>query len=211
VAAEQPIATWLKAVDDKPGTFRSNGVGRDRDVEFVPFYRLHRRTYAAYWDLYTPAEWEKRTSEIAAEREHQRQLEAATVAFVQPGEPQIERDFNQQGEETSRVDVEGRPGRRGAKWFSYDVPVDASQPMTLVVTYHSDNRRPRTFNIFVDSTRVGEQTVPQSAVARFFDVEYRIPADVVRGKDKVTVKFEATNGNDIAAVFGVRMIRPITK
>jgi DUF1680 family protein len=211
VAAEQPIATWLKAVDDKPGTFRSNGVGRDRDVEFVPFYRLHRRTYAAYWDLYTPAEWEKRTSEIAAEREHQRQLEAATVAFVQPGEPQIERDFNQQGEETSRVDVEGRPGRRGAKWFSYDVPVDASQPMTLVVTYHSDNRRPRTFNIFVDSTRVGEQTVPQSAVARFFDVEYRIPADVVRGKDKVTVKFEATNGNEIAAVFGVRTIRPITK
>ena len=83
--------------------------------------------------------------------------------------------------------------------------------MTLVVTYHSDNRRLRSFDVFVDGTRVGEQTVPQSAVARFFDVQYPIPADVVRGKERVTVRFEATNGNEIAAVFGVRTIRPIAK
>jgi hypothetical protein len=30
---------------------------------------------------------------------------------------------------------------------------------------------------------------------------------VVRGKQKVTVRFQATNGNDIAAVFGLRTIR----
>jgi hypothetical protein len=29
----------------------------------------------------------------------------------------------------------------------------------------------------------------------------------VKGKSKVTIRFQATNGNEIAAVFGVRMIR----
>ena len=211
VAAERPIAQWLKPVASSSGTFRTDGVGRSRDLDFVPFYRLHRRVYSVYMDLFTPAEWDRKSGEIAAERERQRQLEAATVAYVQPGEMQPERDFNQQGEDTSIVRVEGRPGRRGAKWFSFDVPVDASQPMTLVVTYHSDNRRPRTFNILVDGTRVGEQTVPQSAVSRFFDVEYPVPAAAVAGKEKVTVRFEATNGNEIAAVFGLRMVRPQAK
>jgi len=211
VAAERPITDWLKPVASTPGTFRTDGVGRSRDVEFVPFYRLHRHIYSVYMDLFTPAEWDRRSTEIAAEREKQRQLEAATVAYVQSGEMQPERDFNQQGEESSVVRVEGRPGRRGAKWFSFDVPVDASQSMTLVVTYHSDNRRPRTFNVLVDGVRVGEQTVPQSAVAKFFDVEYAVPAATVAGKEKVTVRFEATNGNEIAAVFGLRMVRPPAK
>jgi hypothetical protein len=41
----------------------------------------------------------------------------------------------------------------------------------------------------------------------FFDVEYAAPASLVQGKQKVTVRFQATNGNEIAAVFGLRMIR----
>jgi DUF1680 family protein len=63
VAAERPVADWLKPVADQPGSFRSDGVGRDRDVDFVPFYRLHRRTYAVYWDLSTPQEWDKKAAE----------------------------------------------------------------------------------------------------------------------------------------------------
>jgi len=37
-------------------------------VDFVPFYRLHRRTYGVYWDLYTPAEWEKKATAPPAGR-----------------------------------------------------------------------------------------------------------------------------------------------
>ena len=63
VAADRPVADWLKPVPGQPGNFRSDGVGREKDVDFVPFYRLHRRAYALYWDLYTPPEWEKRANE----------------------------------------------------------------------------------------------------------------------------------------------------
>ena len=124
VAAERPVADWLKPVSGRPGCFRTEGVGKDREVDFIPFYRLHRRTYGIYWDLFTPQEWEKRAAEIAAQREQQRKLEAATVGYVQPGEMQAERDANMQGESTEPARLMGRPGRRGAQWFSFDLPVD---------------------------------------------------------------------------------------
>jgi len=183
-------------------------VGASRnEVELVPFYRLHRRTYAAYWDLFTPPEYEKRTAERAAERERIRKLEQATVAFVAPGEGQAERDANQQGEDSSIVRVDGRPGRRAGKWFSYDVAVDPGQPLMLVATYNSDTRRTRTFEILVDGERVGEQTIPENSESRFFDVEYRLPAALVRGKQKVTVRFQSLSGSEVAPVFSLRMIR----
>jgi hypothetical protein len=210
VAGDRPVTEWLRPAADRPGTFRSVGVGRDRDVDLVPFYRLHRRTYTTYWDLLTPAEFEQRSTEIAAERERQRRLDAATVAYVQAGETQPERDFNQQGEETSIVRVEGRAGRRGTKWFSFDVPVDAARPAVLVVTYHRDSRRPRAFEVIVDGQRVGQESFGASSDARFFDVEYPVPPGLIQGKPKVTVRFQAIDGQEIAAVFGLRTIRADT-
>jgi len=207
VAAERPVAEWLKPIPGKSGDFRSDGVGRERDVDFIPFYRLHRRTYAIYCDLLTPAEWEKKSAEYVAARERERKLELATVGFVQPGDRQSEREFNQQGEQTWPDRVLGRPCRRGRKWFSFDLPVDPTHPMALVATYYSDEWRKRTFEILVDGERVGEQVVEQGGPPRFFDVEYAVPGALVRDKKSVTVRFQSSNGNEIAGVFGIRMIR----
>ena len=85
VAAGQPVEKWLKPVAGKPGTFRTDRVGRDRDVDFVPFYRLHRRAYAVYWDLFTPEAWEMRAAEYAAERRQAGKVAAATVAYCAIG------------------------------------------------------------------------------------------------------------------------------
>jgi DUF1680 family protein len=207
VAADKPIQEWLKPIPGKPGEFRSDGVGRSEDVNFMPFYRLQRRTYAAYWDLFTPDEWQKKEEEIAAEREKQHKLELATVAFAQPGEMQPERDFNEQGEESEPDRVMGRAARRGSKWFSFDLPVDPSHKMAIVVTYYTGEWRKRTFDILADDQRLGQQTVERNGAPHFFDVEYPIPAEVVSGKQKVTIRFQATDGNEIAAIFGIRMVR----
>jgi hypothetical protein len=211
VAAGRPLSEWIKPAPDKPGHFRTDGVGREQDVELVPFYRLHRRTYSAYFDLLTPAEWDKKAAELMAERERQRKLEAATVAFLQPGEASVEREFNQQGEETNPVRTANRPGRSARKWFSFDLPVDPAQPMKLIATYHGEERATRTFEILVDGVRVGEQQIerhrPGSPSKSFFDVEYAVPADLTKGKQKVTVRFQATSGNETAGVFGVRLVR----
>ena len=210
VAANQSVENWLKPVAGKPGAFRTAGVGLATDIDFVPFYQLPRRRYAIYWDMFTPEEWRKKSEAYAAEQEKQKKLEAATVAFAQPGQMQSERDFSQQGEDTSPIQVEERYGRRGTKWFSFDLPVDPAHPMSLVVTYSNDGRRKGTFDVLVGGKKVGEQAVerrsPEQEV-RFFDVEYALPAELVQGKQKVTVRFEAASGNEISAVFGIRTIR----
>jgi len=207
VTDDKSVADWLKPVPGTPGMFRTEGVGHEEEVNFVPFYRLERRTYAAYWDLYSGTEWDARAKELAAEREKQQKLERATVAFAQPGEMQAERDFNEQGEGSDPDRVMGRAARRGSKWFSFDLPVDPAHPAALVVTYYSDEWRKRTFDILADGQRIGEQTVAKEAPARFYDVEYALPAAAIANKQKVTIRFQATDGNEIAAVFGLRTIR----
>jgi len=103
----------------------------------------------------------------------------------------------------------GRLGRRGTSWFSYDVPVESAHPMVLVATYYSGDRRgtPAEFEIDVDGRRVSEQVLRLSEPHRFFDVEYPIPQELIGGKARVTVRFQAKAGSQIATVFGLRMIR----
>ena len=201
------VADWIKTIPGKAGDFRTAGVGHDRDVDLIPFYRLHERTYAVYWDIYTQAQWQQKAREIATERERQHKLKLATVAFAQPGEMQAERDYNEQGEASWPEHVMGRAARRGTKWFSFDLPVDPAHPMAVVATYCSDEWRKRTFDILVDGQKIGGQTVEKEGAPHFYDEQYAIPAGLVAGKDKVTIRFQATNGNEIAAVFGIRMIR----
>jgi uncharacterized protein len=217
LAAALPPPEWLKAVEGQNGQFRTDGVvrvpgqsGVGADVDLRPFYQVPRRTYALYWDFFTPSEWESKQAAYAAEQERQRKLEAATVAFAQPGEMQPERDFNYQGGDGARVErVNGVPGRAAGTWFSFDLPVDASAPMALVVTYYSSERQraSSTFEIQVDGKKIADQTVERGTQQRFYETEYAIPADVVHGKSKVTVRFKAAAGSTVATVFGVRMIR----
>ena len=220
VAAEKPVDQWVKPVSGQPGHFCITGVGRDSlgadleiEANLVPFYRLHRRAYAVYFDLFTPPEWEEKKAEYVAEQERLRKLDRDTIAYAQPGEMQPERDFNYQGSDDTRViRVLGRAGRRSEKWFSFDLPVEPNHPMALVVTYYSDDRsrRQASFDILVEGQRIGHQEMTRSRPPRFLDVVYPIDPDIVKGKKKVTVRFEATEGNTITTVFGIRMIRDDT-
>jgi DUF1680 family protein len=212
--SDATVTDWLKPVADKPGSFHAAGRDNDdqtREVDLVPFYRLHRRTYGIYWDLYTSDSWKQKLAEVAAERERLRKLEAATISALQPGDPNKEKEFNQQGEETTVDRAMGRAGRRGKKWFSFDLPVETSHSVTLVVTYNSEQRPKRSAEILIDGQRIGEQAIEGSpngsAVGHFFDVDYKIPTELVKDKQKVTVRFQAMTGSEIPTVFGVRTIR----
>jgi hypothetical protein len=44
------------------------------------------------------------------------------------------------------------------------------------------------FTISVDGEQIADQEVERSSPERFFDVEYPLPAELVEGKDAVTVR-----------------------
>ena len=68
IAGGRPLSDWLVA-GGKPGDFRASRVARvvgtpaaPSDVTLAPFYRTHRRHYSIYFDLITPAEFDKRAA-----------------------------------------------------------------------------------------------------------------------------------------------------
>ncbi len=212
IVTERPLTTVLKPLAGEPGTFLGLGVARTTideypiDVRFRPFYGVHRRVYSAYWDVLTPIEFAARVAERDGERQRQAELEAATIAALVSIDPESEKPFNPRGDDTTIVRTDGRPGRRSAKWFSYDLPVEGDA-VELVVTYNSDNRRPRTFDILVDGVRIGNGVMPQTSVARFIDMHYAVPPPLTSGRPVITVRFVATGGNEVAPVFAIRTIR----
>jgi uncharacterized protein len=105
------------------------------------------------------------------------------------------------------IRTDGRSGRRAIKWFSYDLPVNAQTIVTVVATYNSDQRRARSFDVLIDGQKVAAESQPQSSVSKFYDKEYVVPAELMRHKEKLTVRFEATNGLEVTPVFGVRLIQ----
>jgi hypothetical protein len=217
VAADEPVDSWIRAAGTTPGGFRTRGVGRlpvaeERpvDVDLVPFYRLHRRTYAAYWDLFTPEEWEAEKRTFAAEAERQRKLEARTVAYLEPGETWFERDFNYRGgDDASSYRIEGRPARRARSWFAYDIPVDSGKALVLIIGFYSDDRRhsPGDFSILIDDQLLTRHRQVRTEPPRFYDVRFPVPEALVQGKDRATLRFQADEDSQIPAIFSIRLVR----
>jgi DUF1680 family protein len=209
LVTDRPLSEWIQPVADVPGAFRTSAArlpdapSVPRDVALAPFYRVHRRSYVAYWDVLTAPDLAARQSEAAAERERIARLDRATLTLVTPGDPQVEPRFNQQGEESTIVRLDGRAGRRAAKWFSYDLPVSPAAS-ALVVTYNSDNRRSRRFEILVDGRRLADVSMPKSSVSKFVDVEYPLPSEGRAAT--MTVRFSAEAGSETAPVFAVRLV-----
>jgi DUF1680 family protein len=218
VTADRPVDSWVVPTGMRQGDFKAQSVARvlgqlvaAPDVALAPFYRTQRRTYSVYFDVLTPADFDARGVSMAAERERARRLEAATVGFVQPGEMQPERDYNYQSEPADRAvgRTNGRGSRAGTGWFSFDLPVDASASMGVVVTYFNEVGLPALiadFDILVDGTKVGHYE-PNQTASGFYQTQYAVPASLIAGKSNVTVRFQSNTGSRIVPVCGVRMVR----
>jgi DUF1680 family protein len=209
VAEGNDPSSWIKPVAGAPVTFRTASVGRPGDVTLYPFYRMHHKRYAVYWDLLNEQQWVEREANYKKELERVRRLEAATIDFVQPNETQPERDHNLQGERTEAGENAGRKWRhaRDGGWLSFDLKILPDQPVALVCSYWGSETGPRNFDILVDGKKIAAQSLQNDKPGEFFDVTYPIPQELTRGKNKITVRFQAQPGNFAGGFYGVRIIR----
>ena len=131
---------------------------------------------------------------------------------MQPGDTQSERDSNYQSEPADRAAgrTAGRGSRAGAGWFSFDLPVDATAPMAVIVTYFNEVGLPAPlgdFDVLVDGTKIGHYEPNETASGFYLAQVRRAGRASSSGKRKVTVRFEAAAGSRIVPVCGVRMVR----
>ena len=64
----------------------------------------------------------------------------------------------------------------------------------------------RSFDVLIDITFLAK-FAPNANATGFWDATYAIPANLVAGKQKVTVKFQANGNGRITPVFSVRVVR----
>jgi hypothetical protein len=207
ITENKPPAEWLKS-DGQFATFRLAGVGKPRDVTLYPYYRMHHKRYAVYWDIFSSEQWLTRESDYKAELASERALEAITVDVAQPGEMQPERDHNMQGERTITGEHQGRKWRHASNgWFSFDLKVMPDKALALICSYWGGETGPRTFDILVDGVLVATQSLQNDKPGSFFDVTYPIPEDLTRGKQKITVRFQARPDNTAGGLYGLRLVQ----
>ena len=59
----------------------------------------------------------------------------------------------------------------------------------------------------MDETKIATQTVNLNKPGDFFAVEYRIPGELARGKNKVTVKFQAPPDGIAGGLCGLAVLK----
>jgi DUF1680 family protein len=209
LAQGRTVADWVEAVPGKPLTFRTKAVGKPDDVTLVAFHTLPPQRYSIYWDLFTPAGWEKRRAALEAEERRERELSVRTVDVVHIGEFEPERAHNLKSERSDAGSFGGRLWRHARGWFSYELKVTAGKPMTLLCTYWGSDGGKRVFDILVDGEKIATQKLAANKPGEFFDVEYPVPAKHTADKQRVTVKFQAHPQAIAGGVFGVRLMRAV--
>jgi len=211
----EKIPAAIRPVAGDSVSFRGEGIFRavdgtgPREMTFIPFHRMYDRPYIVCWDAFSEEGWTAKQAEYRAELARQRALEARTVDFLQPGEMQPERDHKLEGERTHVGDHLNRKWRAAGNggWFAFEMKVDPQAPLDMVCTYWGSDRWNREFEIQVDGKAIATQKLEVNKRDAFFDVTYPIPEELTRGKEKVTVRFQALPEKTAGALYGCRITR----
>ena len=199
----------LEAFTALPGPglrFGTRGIGRPRDLDFVPFYSQWTRRSAVYFRRHTEAQWTAAGAALQAERAQLAALEAQSLDHVVLGDEVAEKGHGLQSAISYAVLYRGRRGRdaRTGGFLSFTVQV-GSGPVLLRASYWGEEKR-RRFHVVVDGERIASQQLEAPARARFVDVDYAVPARLTQGKQTVTVRFEPEPGYTAGPVFGLRVL-----
>ena len=179
----------------------------DGETAFVPFYKEFVVPYTVYWDIYDDARWTAKKAEMMAEKERQQVRDARRVDGLEMFD-QAERDHNFKGEKTAAGDHAGRRWRHcePGGWFQYDLKVLADKPQSLSCGYWGSDGG-RKFDILIDDRKIATEELKGEQPGKFFDREYPIPADLLNGKSKVTVKFQPVGNSMAGGVFGCYIMK----
>jgi hypothetical protein len=203
------VNDWIKSVSNSPLIFEMAGVGKPFDAKLIPFYKMYDQYYSVYWDYFTNADWAARQTEYEAEKKRQKEIEEKTIDNFRIGEMQPERDHNLKASERSYVsDAIGRMGREARRdnYFSFEMKTNKVIICNLLLTYIGDDKD-RKFDILVEGVKIATEDWKGGKTGKFYDVEYHIPADLLKDKEKITVRIEANYTKTAGRVFGVRIVK----
>jgi uncharacterized protein len=206
------FANNLKPVAGKPLTFVISDAKMINPINIVfePFYKIHDARYMMYWMALSNAGYRTYLDSIAVLEKQKLELQKRTVDFVAPGEQQPEADhfIQKQNSNTGNQHNEFWRDARGDGYFSYELSTNNETGLSLLVKYWGAEWGNRKFEIYIDDKKlVSEDNTGKWNQSKFQHIEYAIPDAMVKGKNKLRIKFQALPGSTAGAVYYLQLIR----
>lgn len=209
----EDLADNLTPIAGKPLHFMLNtkdGDGKQMSYELEPFFSLHDARYMLYWLALGKDDYKAYLDNLAREEAARLALDEATVDKVQPGEQQPESDhFMETNDSWKGVtnDVPFRDARNG-NYFSYQLQTKGQTDLALRIRYWGqDEWSTREYDIYVDDVLVKEVRASRKWRSSQWKYEtYPIPADVLKGKTTIRVKFVACKDRQTGGIYELRLL-----
>ena len=178
----------------------------------MPFFELHDSRYMLYWLALSSKTYKEYIANLANEEKARMALEASTVDKVQPGEQQPDSDhfmeINGQSNKGYTNDVPFRDARNGDS-FSYMLQTKGNTNLALRIRYWGqDDWRSCEYDLYIDDVLVKAVNNTHKWRSSQWKYEtYPIPAEAVKGKKQVRVKFVSKPGRQVGEIYEVRLIK----
>ena len=208
------IANQLEPIAGKPlhftlSTKMVNGIHN----ELMPFFELHDARYMMYWLALSEDNYKGYLDNLAKAEQERQALEERTMDKVQPGEQQPESDHFMETDNSyvgNSNDVFYRDANDG-HYFSYLLQTGGQTELSLRLKYWGVGEwKSHEFDILVDDVLIKEvNNTGKYRISEFKYETYPIPADVLKGKKQVRVKFVAKPRKQIGEIYEVRLVKNI--
>ncbi len=209
VSANNDPKDWLSVVNKQDLEFETKNIAQPQDVKLIPFYQTKNQYYSVYWDVFTPEKWTVQQKIYDEQKRKQKELEDKTTDVFRFGEMQPERDHNFSAAKEYMGEDHGSKWRVAGEngYLQFDVKVDPALQNTIIASYWGMDNRGRNFDILVDGVNIATEDLNKYKESRFYDISYKIPVELTKGKNKVTVKLFPKAKNSAGPIYGVRVIK----
>ena len=207
----ESIANQLQPIPGKPLHFTlTTRMENPIHNELQPFFEIHDSRYMMYWLALSENNYKGHLAQLAKAEQERQALEASTVDKVQPGEQQPETDHRMETDQSftgNTNDCFWRDANNG-HYFSYLMQTKGQENIALRLKYWGVGEwKSHEFDIFVDDVLVKSvNNTGKYRISEFKYEIYKIPAELLKGKTQVRVKFVAKPGKQIGEIYEVRLI-----
>ena len=208
----EDIANQLHPIAGKPLHFTlTTRMENEIRNELMPFFELHDSRYMMYWLALSENSYKSYLDNLAKREQERQALEDRTVDKVQPGEQQPESDHFMETDRSNvgnTNDVFYRDASDG-HYFSYLLQTGGQTELSLRLKYWGVGEwKSHEFDILVDDVVVTSvNNTGKYRISEFKYETYPIPAELLKGKKQVRVKFQAKPRKQIGEIYEVRLVK----
>lgn len=198
--------SWLASVKGSALQYKTVKAGmlkgKSKEVSLIPYYKMHHQRYNVYWKMFSKDELNLRNSVVSDEINPARLSDEIKHNLKGENHDTIKFKDDRHFWENNRI---GRSATDGG-WFSYDMKVNKDKDRNyLVVTYWGSATKAHVFDVIINDKVIKREDLYDRWPLTYYEVAYEIPQELIKGKDKVTVRFQAQPGYNAGAVFGLKM------